>query len=144
MSQRNEHKNCIFCNIIDGNVPCFKVFETADVIAFAPKKETIIARGHLLIIPKEHIRNFYDISKNQLSKLLHGVKEISMKLKTKYHVNGINILHASGEIAQQSVFHFHLHLIPRYKDDGLDLWPTTGYQDDNYPSTYIEMASILL
>jgi len=77
-----------------------------------------------------------------LHHIVDTIKTISQKLKEKFNAEGINILHASGKVAQQSCFHFHFHLIPRYKDDGLDTWPKTGYKEGNFPKVYEEIANL--
>ncbi|NCO96531.1 MAG: HIT domain-containing protein [Candidatus Aenigmarchaeota archaeon] len=133
---------CSFCKIIAGKLPSNKIYENENVLAFAPLKDSIIAKGHMLVIPKKHYADFYDIPKEELHNIVDAIKIISQKLKEKYNAEGINILHASGKVAQQSCFHFHIHLIPRYKDDGLDTWPETGYKEDNFPEVYKDIANL--
>ena len=133
---------CSFCKIIAGKLPSNKIYENENVLAFAPLKEHIIAKGHMLVIPKKHYNDIYDIPKEELHHIIEAVKTISQKLKVKFHADGINILHASGKVAQQSCFHFHVHLIPRYKDDDLDTWPNTGYKECNFPEIYQEIANL--
>ena len=133
---------CSFCKIIAGKLPSNKIYENENVLAFAPLKDTIISKGHMLVIPKKHYENIYDIPKDELHHIIDVVKIISQKLKEKFNAEGINILHASGKVAQQSCFHFHIHLIPRYKGDGLDTWPETGYKEDNFPEVYKEIANL--
>ena len=120
---------CIFCKIVEGKLPSHKLYENENVLAFAPLKEHIISKGHMIIVPKKHYINIYDIPEHELNNIIKSVKIIAQTLKEKYNAPGINILHASGKVAQQSCFHFHIHLIPRYKDDGLDIWPETGYKE---------------
>src|SRR3989338_8074327 len=134
--------DCSFCKIIAGKLPSNKIYENENVLAFAPLKEHIIAKGHMLVIPKQHYVNFYDIPKEELHHIVDAIKTISQKLKAKYNAEGINILHASGKVAQQSCFHFHIHLIPRYKGDGLDTWPETGYKEGNFLEIYKEIANL--
>lgn len=133
---------CSFCKIIAGKLPSTKIYENENVLAFAPLKEHVIAKGHMLVIPKKHYVDIYDIPKEELHHIIDAVKIISQKLKEKYNAEGINILHASGKVAQQSCFHFHIHLIPRYKNDGLDTWPETGYKEGNFPEVYKEIANL--
>lgn len=132
---------CIFCKIIeqkDGEI----VFENDDVIAFAPLERDVVAEGHLLVVPKNHYENIFDIPAKELSKVSKTAKEISEILKEKETLDAVNIMHASGKEAQQSVNHFHLHLIPR-TDDGLDLWPETEYEEENYSENYGKIREIL-
>jgi histidine triad (HIT) family protein len=133
---------CSFCKIIAGKLPSNKIYENENVLAFAPLKDRIIAKGHMLVIPKKHYADIYDIPKEELHCIIDAVKIISQKLKEKYNAEGINILYASGKVAQQSCFHFHIHLIPRYKDDGLDTWPETGYKEGNFPEVYKDIANL--
>ncbi|TFG22160.1 MAG: HIT domain-containing protein [Promethearchaeota archaeon] len=132
-------KDCIFCKIINGSEKSLKVFENKHTIAFAPNPNTIISKRHLIIAPKKHYENIYDIPENELFNIVKTTKFISQKLKSRFNADGVNILHASGEVAQQSVFHFHLHLVPRYFDDNVDVWPDTGYREDNFPNISLEM-----
>lgn len=111
---------CIFCKIINKEVPAKIVFENNDILALVPKGE--VSKGHTLIIPKKHFENIFDIDKNILEKLIAASKDLSEQLAKENNATGINLLHASGKDAQQSVFHFHLHIVPRYENDGLDLW----------------------
>jgi histidine triad (HIT) family protein len=133
---------CSFCKIIAEKSPSHKIYENENVLAFAPLQEHIIARGHMLVIPKKHYADIYDIPNAELHRLMDTIKIISQKLKEKYNADGVNILHASGKAAQQSCFHFHIHLIPRYHNDGLDLWPNTGYREGNFPDVYKAIARL--
>ena len=136
-------KGCIFCKIAKRELPSHKVYEDKHVLAFAPTKETIIARGHMLVIPKKHYASIYNIPNDELCGIIKAVKLIAMKLRKKLKAEGINILHASGKAAQQSVMHFHLHLAPRYKNDRLDTWPETGYKEKDFPEIYKKMMRLL-
>src|SRR3989344_7693685 len=95
-----------------------------------------ISRGHSLIIPKKHFKNIFDIDDKELKDIIITTKKISKLLKDKLNADGVNILHASGKSAQQSVFHFHLHLVPRYKNDRLDTWPKSNYQEKSLKEVY--------
>lgn len=114
-------ENCIFCNIINGSKKADIVFENEDAIVFLPKK--MEAYGHCLLVPKRHCENVFDISEEDLCKVMMIVKMMSMMLSKNLGATGVNILHASGKDAGQSVGHFHLHIIPRFSDDGIDAWP---------------------
>lgn len=134
---------CSFCKIVKGKLPSINVYEDENVLAFAPLKEHIIAKGHLVVIPKKHYVDIYDISQKNLNNIMKVVKTISQRLREKYNADGINILHASGKVAQQSCFHFHIHLIPRYKNDSLDTWPKTGYKESNFPKVYKDLKKLV-
>lgn len=112
--------NCIFCKIISKEALAKIVFENEDILAFVPKEQ--VSRGHTLVVPRVHFENIFDIDKNTLEKLIAVSKDLSEQLVKENNTTGVNLLHASGKDAQQSVFHFHLHVVPRYENDGLDLW----------------------
>jgi len=112
-------KNCIFCKIIKGKEHARIIYEDKDVICFLPK--TIQVYGHTLIVPKKHYKDLYDIPENLLSKLAVTAKKLVIAYKKKIGATGANLFHTNGKDDQQSVFHFHL--LPRFKNDGLDTWP---------------------
>lgn len=116
--------NCIFCRIVSKEAPGKIVFESRSVLGIVPLDQ--VSNGHTLLIPKSHFENILDIDEAILAKLAVYSKQLSSQLLKKHSATGINLLHASGKDAQQSVFHFHLHVVPRYKDDGLDLWIKQG------------------
>ncbi|MFA5141702.1 MAG: HIT domain-containing protein [Candidatus Woesearchaeota archaeon] len=134
-------KDCSFCKIVTGEKPLHKVYEDKWTLAFAPLEKDVIAKGHMLVVPKKHYSDIYEISQTDLNHIIGAVKIIAQKLKDEYGADGINILHASGKAAQQSVPHFHIHLIPRYNGDGLDLWPRTGYKETNFLKVYQKLNS---
>jgi histidine triad (HIT) family protein len=98
-------ENCIFCKIINKKAPAKIVFENDDILALVPKGE--ISKGHTLVIPKKHFENIFDIDKNILEKLIAVSKDLSETLTKENNATGINLLHASGKDAQQSVCRFH-------------------------------------
>jgi histidine triad (HIT) family protein len=113
--------NCIFCQIINKQAPAWIVYEDEDVICFLPQKVEVY--GHTLIVPKQHYVDLYDIPENVLCDLVKVAKKLTLVYKEKINATGANLMHASGVDGQQSVFHFHFHLLPRFKDDRLDTWP---------------------
>jgi len=113
-------KNCIFCKIIKGEAESKKVYEDDLVMAFLPKEP--VTEQHILLVPKKHYENIFDIPYNYLKRIAKVLKVLSERIKKETGAKGINILHASGKDAQQSVFHFHFHLVPRFPNDKLDLW----------------------
>jgi len=121
--------DCIFCKIVKGEIPAKKVYESEKVLAFLDVNP--ISKGHLLVIPKKHFENIFDIDKDYLREIISVSKETALIIKKKLNATGVNILHASGRDAQQSVFHFHIHLVPRYKNDKLNTWPESDYKELN-------------
>lgn len=126
----NSTQNCIFCKIAKGEIPSKKIYEDEEVLAFLDINP--ISKGHSLIIPKKHFENIFDIDETYLNKIITTSKRISLSLKRGLNATGINLLHASGKDAQQSVFHFHIHLVPRYKKDKLNTWPESKYKELNF------------
>lgn len=114
-------ENCIFCKIINNEFPSYKVYEDEDVLAIIPKDVEVY--GHTLVIPKKHYENIFDIDEETLHKLSSVVKKLSLQYQNTLWATWVNILHASGKDAQQTVFHFHFHIFPRFKDDGLNTRP---------------------
>jgi len=135
--------SCVFCKIVQGTLPSQKVYEDDHVVAFAPLEKDILAKGHLLVVSRTHFSDIYDIPVKQLCFIMNTIKEIATRLRKKFKATGINILHASGRDAQQSVFHFHMHVIPRYEKDTLNTWPKTGYKERDFLEVYTKMKKAL-
>ena len=112
-------KDCVFCKIVNRQTPAKIVFEDNFVLALVSKEG--VSRGHTLLIPKLHFENIFNVDKKLFVHFAKVMKGLSKKLARENNATGINILNASGKDAQQSVFHLHFHLVPRYHSDGLDL-----------------------
>jgi histidine triad (HIT) family protein len=109
--------DCIFCKIINGEIPSAKVFENEHVLAFLDISQ--VTKGHTLVIPKVHKENIFKLTPEIARNIFEVVPKIANALKTEFNPVGLNAVNNNGEEAGQSVFHFHLHLIPRYgKGDG--------------------------
>lgn len=106
--------NCIFCKIINGDIPSYIVYEDEQVLAFLDISQT--TKGHTLVIPKSHAKNFAECDDNDLNKVMGVAKKIANSL-LKTGAKGVNILSNINEVAGQSVFHFHVHVIPRYNEN---------------------------
>jgi len=113
--------DCIFCQIVDRKAPAKIIYENENVICFLPKKPEVY--GHTLVVPKKHYADLYDIPPDILCELVKVSQKLTLEYKEKINATGINLMHTSGKDGQQSVFHFHFHLLPRFKGDGLDIWP---------------------
>lgn len=112
---------CVFCEIIKG-IEHAHIFKEDDYcLAIIPKK--IEVDGHLLIIPKIHHQGIQDIPYDIICKVIMFTKDVCKELEENNKFKGFNILNASGVAAQQSVQHFHLHILPRNLNDGIDAWP---------------------
>jgi len=106
---------CVFCNIVNGEIPSYKLYEDDFVMCFLDISEATI--GHTLVIPKKHYQNVFDVDEETLAHMMKAVKVITLLLKEKLNVENVNILNNSGSLAGQTVMHFHIHVIPRYLND---------------------------
>ncbi|MFZ4631900.1 MAG: HIT family protein [Patescibacteria group bacterium] len=118
---------CIFCKIINHEIPCYKVYEDDKVLAFLDIKP--VNPGHTLVIPKKHYQNLEEISEDDLAYLMITVKKVGKLLKDKLNVVGYNVHENNDLVAGQAVPHIHFHLIPRVEGDGLEHWPGGAYKD---------------
>ena len=112
-------KDCIFCKIAAGEIPSATPHEDDDfrvILDLGPA-----SKGHALILPKEHYRNLYDIDEQTLAKAASLAKKMVIKLTDVLGCDGYNVVQNNEEPAGQTVFHFHIHLIPRYKNDNVGL-----------------------
>lgn len=123
--------DCIFCKIINGEIPAAKVYENEHVFAFLDISQ--VTKGHTLVIPKIHKENVFELTSDIAKNIFEAVPAIANAIKTEFQPIGLNVLNNNGEEAGQSVFHFHMHLIPRYgKGDGFGaVWKT---HDSEYTS----------
>ena len=109
--------DCIFCKIIEGQIPSAKVYEDEDVYAFLDI--TQVTPGHTLVIPKTHVANIFEYDEDLATKLMTKLPKISRAVRRAFpDMLGLNILNNNGQAAGQTVFHSHIHLIPRYQGDG--------------------------
>lgn len=108
--------NCIFCKIAGGEIPAATLYEDENfrvILDLGPA-----SKGHALILPKAHAANIYEISDELAAKAMILAKKMTRVMTDALHCDGFNIVQNNGECAGQTVFHFHMHLIPRYKNDG--------------------------
>ena len=111
--------DCIFCKIVAGEIPCFKVYEDDDTLSFMdinPANE-----GHALVIPKEHWRNVFEIPDATICAVATAVAKVARAAQSALSPDGINVVQANGKGAAQSVDHFHMHVLPRRLGDELKL-----------------------
>lgn len=120
--------NCIFCKIIAGDIPSSKVYEDDQVMAFLDLSQT--TKGHTLLIPKKHVRNVLEMDENTAQELFARLPKLARALQKATGAIGMNIINNNEEIAGQSVFHAHVHLVPRYNEnDGIKIEYTTHEPD---------------
>ena len=111
--------NCIFCKLANGEIPTATLYEDEDFRVILDANPA--SKGHALIIPKEHYANLYELEESLAGKAMILAKKMVAKMTDVLVCDGYNLVQNNGECAGQTVFHFHLHLIPRYKDDGVGL-----------------------
>lgn len=111
--------NCIFCKIAAGEIPSTTIYEDEDFRVILDIEPA--SKGHALIIPKEHYANLYELDDALAAKVLVLAKKLTTTLKEVLGCDGYNIVQNNGEAAGQTVFHFHMHLIPRYKGDTVQI-----------------------
>ena len=114
-------ENCVFCKIVGGEFSSRKIYEDDYTLAFLDISKDV--DGHILVVPKKHVKNVLDADKETLSRVMETVKKVSNHLVENCGYDGVNLLNASDESAGQTVFHLHIHIIPRKKSDGLDCFP---------------------
>ena len=107
-----ENKDCIFCKIVRGEIPSHKVYEDDDVLAFLDISQ--VTKGHVLVIPKVHYDNFLATPQETMHKVMDVAQRIGQVQIMSLGAKGVNILSNVNKEAGQSVFHFHVHVIPRY------------------------------
>jgi histidine triad (HIT) family protein len=118
--------DCIFCKILAGELPATIVDEDERTIAFMDIAPA--TRGHALVIPREHTPDLLGIEAEDLNAVNLAAQRLALRIKERLGADGVNLLNSCGAVAFQTVFHFHLHVIPRYEGDPLRLpWvPTAG------------------
>ncbi|MCQ2444308.1 MAG: HIT family protein [Mailhella sp.] len=119
--------SCIFCRIASGDIPCSKVYEDENVLAFldlGPARP-----GHTLVIPKEHCSGLLDFPAEKGSALLAAIQKVAAAVVMTTGAEGFNLIQNNGAAAGQSVFHLHWHIIPRVEGDGIETWKPGSYPD---------------
>lgn len=116
--------NCIFCKIIDGSIPSTKIYEDEHVYAFMDVAP--VTKGHTLLIPKQHVKDLFEMPEDVARNLYAAAPKIANAIKDAFNPKGMNTINNNGSFASQTVFHYHLHFIPRYDEtDGFGLkWET--------------------
>lgn len=108
-------EDCIFCKIAAGEIPSHTIYE--DEYFRAILDISPVSKGHAIILPKNHAENIYELPEEDASRIFIIAKKIACAMKKAMQCEGLNILQNNGELAGQTIFHFHLHVFPRYQDD---------------------------
>ncbi len=117
-------EDCIFCKIANGEIPSKTLYEDEQfrvILDLGPA-----TKGHALILPKDHFANLYELPDETAAKVMQLAKKMATQMTEKLGCDGFNLVQNNGETAGQTVFHFHLHLIPRYENDGQEIGWTPG------------------
>ncbi len=112
-------EDCIFCSILAGDMPGEVVQEDEHTVAFMDIQPW--TRGHAVVIPRRHVKNLYEIEDEELARVNTAGRRLALKMRDNLGADGINLLNSTEPAAWQTIFHFHLHVIPRYEDDPLQL-----------------------
>ena len=107
--------DCIFCKHANGDIPTRMIYEDDNFAVFMDMSPA--AKGHSLVVPKEHYANIYEMPAELVGEAMKVAQKMAIKLTEALHADGFNIVQNNGEVAGQTVFHFHMHLIPRYKEE---------------------------
>lgn len=118
-------KDCIFCKIVAGEIPSYKIYEDDLAVAFLDIHP--VQPGHALVIPKAHAANVFEISKEDWAGVAEAVRQVAGAIETGMEADGVNILMNNREHAGQVIFHAHVHLVPRFIGDGLKQWAHKSY-----------------
>jgi len=134
--------DCIFCKIVAGDIPCAKVYESENCLAFldiAP-----VNAGHVLVLPKGHYPTLMDIPEELGSDLTRTLSQVGKAVMEATGADGLNLMQNNYEAAGQLVHHAHFHLIPRFSDDGLTLWAQSAYENsEEMTKLAAEVAGLL-
>jgi histidine triad (HIT) family protein len=125
----NQKRDCAFCKIVAGDEPARVVYEDGEIIAFFPLEPA--TRGHTLVAPKRHVDNVLFLDVGLGSTILTAVVLLSRAIMGSLNPEGLNVITSVGEVASQTIYHLHFHLVPRWRDDGMgDIWPPKKTWDD--------------
>jgi len=133
---------CIFCKIINGEIPCYKIYEDDNILAFLDISP--VNKGHALVIPKKHYETILEISEDDLCRTLLVVKKLSGAIMTAMNANGLNISINNYKAAGQLVPHLHVHIIPRFSKDGLKFdWPAKKIKEREFKEIADKIKKVL-
>ena len=125
--------DCIFCKIVRGEIPSNKIYEDNLVLAFLDIRP--ISMGHTLVIPKSHCNDIFDMQEKDASAVMLAVKKVANAVLHGLNAEGVNVLNSNRKTAGQEVFHYHAHVIPRYANDKIKLFPIDKYQENDFKGT---------
>lgn len=113
---------CIFCRLIKGEIPAARVFEDDETLAFMDIGP--VTPGHVLVVSKRHAANLFELSADEAAAVMRTAHKVAHAVREAFDPPGLTLLQANGRAGNQTVFHFHMHIVPRHADDGIALsWP---------------------
>ena len=131
--------NCIFCKIANGEIPSKTIYEDEEFRAILDLGPA--AKGHALILPKDHFANLFELPEEKAASVMKLAKKLGAQMKENLKADGFNLVQNNGECAGQTVFHFHLHLIPRYENDGQKIgWKPGSPSQEELEETRIQIV----
>ena len=131
--------NCIFCKIANGEIPSKTIYEDEEFRAILDLGPD--AKGHALILPKDHFANLFELPEEKAASVMKLAKKLGAQMKENLKADGFNLVQNNGECAGQTVFHFHLHLIPRYENDGQKIgWKPGSPSQEELEETRIQIV----
>jgi len=133
--------DCIFCKIASKEIPSEVLYEDANTLAFLDTKPN--NPGHTLVVPKTHAANIYNINDVSLTAMMQTVQRMSIAVKKAMAADGINIIMNNDKAAGQIIFHAHVHVIPRFADDGYKPWPQKTYKDGEAATVAEKIRAVL-
>ena len=136
-----EHHDCIFCKIIKKEIPSAKVIDNGKIIAFLDIQP--VNKGHVLVVPKEHFETMLDIPEAVLKDMILAAKRIARSMRKSIKADGFNIGMNNFTAAGQAVMHAHMHIIPRFDNDGLQHWPGKKYEEGEMDKIREAIISLL-
>ena len=120
---------CTFCRLLEGLLPSWRVYEDESTVAFLDKGAA--TRGHTLVVPRRHAEDIWALSEEEAQAVMQSVHRVARLLRERLDLLGLNVTQANGTAAWQEVFHYHVHLIPRYGDDGFSPpWRSTAPSEE--------------
>ncbi len=141
----NQHikDDCIFCKLAHGKIPAASIYEDDDFKVILDASPA--SRGHSIILPKTHADNIFELPDEYCEKIFKVAKKCGAAIKNAFGYDGLNVLQNNGEAAGQTVFHLHVHLIPRNEDDGITIKyvPNTNKDDDEIKETVEKIKALM-
>ena len=133
--------DCLFCKIIASEIPSEKIYEDEKTYAFLDIHP--VNKGHTLVIPKRHSENIYEIPRSEFCDVMAVVQQLAPKVKSATGADGINIAMNNEPAAGQVIFHAHIHIIPRFENDGYKHWRGEGYKEGELEQTREAIVTLL-